>query len=105
MSHDVDIDDASRDVDNDNDVDDDGACHDHEQPFYHQRHHPSTFFSDVPLHRQMTVTPVMDHVAFADTVLNSPSMASIVIHADNDVMDKHRRRLENVDLVTRIKGV
>jgi len=66
----------------------------------------STFFGDVPLHRQMTVgTPVMDHVAFADTVLNSPSMASIVIHADNDVMDKHRRRHNEIDLVTRIKGV
>ena len=114
MSHDGSVDDARmRDFDTaskHDDVNDDESDRQHhfypEHDHHQQQHQSATFYNDGPLHRQMTVgTPDMDHVAFADTVLNSPSMASIVIHADNDVMDKHRRRHNEIDLVTRIKGV
>jgi len=37
-------------------------------------------FHGVPPYRQMTVTPVIDHVALVDSVLNSPSVQSMVIN-------------------------
>jgi hypothetical protein len=41
------------------------------------------------LHRQvMTVTPVVDHVALVDTVLNAPSLPTMVIPMDD--LDQHR---------------
>ena len=43
-----------------------------------------------PSHRQvMTVTPVADHVALVDTVLNAPSMPTMVIPMDDD-LEQHK---------------
>jgi hypothetical protein len=94
------------DEDNDNDTYYPNNIQHHSSHYYP---HNNDYNNVVPLHRQMTVTPVLDHVALADTVLNSPSMASIVIHndADNDngQFRHHNRRLSPTDLVCRIKGV
>jgi hypothetical protein len=85
----------------DDDNDDDSA-----PSGYDGQHAAAAFYDYVPLHRQMTVTPVADHVALADTVLNSPSMASIVIHSDADLdPNKRRCRLSSPDHLTIIKGV
>jgi hypothetical protein len=106
MSHDSMPEDvAMRDYDNDSSskaVDEEDSAHES----YYASHSSGAFYDYVPLHRRMTVTPVADHVALADTVLNSPSMASIVIHADADVdMSKRRCHLKSSDHLTTIKSV
>jgi len=55
----------------------------------------------------MTVTPVLDHVALADSVLNSPSAPTVVIMSDigNKHVNLHQQHLNPNDSMTRIKGV
>lgn len=58
-----------------------------------------------PHHRQvMTVTPVADHVALVDTVLNAPSIPTMVIPMNDDddaIMTQHRiqRVIPNQNMV------
>ena len=75
-------------------------------PSQHHKQHwdDQDDYQGVPAHRQMTVTPVMDHVALVESVLSSQSAPTVVIIGD---VGKHTslHHLHPVGSLAQIKGV
>ena len=99
---------SKHEEDDDDDDDHDEAYFENQQQ--QQQSYYQEEYSNVPLYRQMRVTPVLDHVELANTVLNSPSMPNIVITNDDNNSSKqqqhlHHRHLNSTEHIARIKGV